>query len=408
MDAREEELDYESSEGCYMTNRELSEKWLTIKKKLDSTASLLAKDFERKKAAYEYSRATVAKKGSLNPNKLHQYKYSEDIFLTTTRLAQAKSHGIVSFIDMSGSMCEIIEDVVCQAMTIAMFCKKVNIPFRFYTFTSRWTSVDDRDEEAKPTEIENTNSLKICEVLSNEMKSSEFKLALKGLYGTACVNGYRGYGRGGVWLDRRNATRFDEMGTTPLVQTTIVAASIVKKFQRKYNVQKTNIMMLTDGYADSINVNVDGDLSVDSYKTTMRFGGKMIHGESSRELYQECLKRLREITGAKITGFFLASKPRDMYQGIWGVEWGKQFKGDDKAIRKEWNKNNIVSFKDAIGYDDYFVVKVGDGYHGDDEFTLPEDKTHEIKDIRNAFKKHSQTKKKAKMLVNKISEAVAV
>ena len=44
-------------------------------------ANLIAKDFERKKAAFEYSRATTAKSGKLDPLKLHCYKTSEDIFL---------------------------------------------------------------------------------------------------------------------------------------------------------------------------------------------------------------------------------------------------------------------------------------------------------------------------------------
>ncbi len=408
----------EESDRCYMVSEDVQNEWLQVKKHLESTANLLAKDFERKKAAYEYSRATVAKKGSLNPNKLHQYKYSEDIFLSVTRLAQAKSHGIVGFVDMSGSMCDIIEDVISQTLTIAMFCKKVNIPFKFYTFTSRWTATDrmngsdDEDlREVGPTEIENVGAVKIAEVLSSEMKSAEFKIAMKGLFGCGIYNGYRyGYSHDrDYYIDRSIYSPYDEMGTTPLIQTTLVAADIVEKFQRKYNVQKTNIMILTDGYADSLGINTDGDLDVDTYKTALNFRGKMVKGESSRELYKGCLKRLREITGAKITGFFLAPKPRELFQGLWDVPWEARKKKEDKDLKKEFNKNHIVSFKDALGYNDYFIVKVGNrNIIEENEFTLPEGKTHEIKDIRNEFKKHNKSKKIVKQLVNKISEAVAV
>ena len=117
--------------------------WAKSKPGLNSTANLLAKDFERKKAAYEYSRAITAKSGKLDPLKLHAYKTSEDIFLTTTQMAQAKSHGIMMFVDYSGSMCDIIEDVINQTITIAMFCRKVNIPFEAYSFTtSGWYGRD--------------------------------------------------------------------------------------------------------------------------------------------------------------------------------------------------------------------------------------------------------------------------
>ena len=71
------------------------EDWSETKMSYKTQANLMAKDFERKKAAFEYSRARTAKSGKLDPLKLHQYKTSEDIFLTTTQLAQAKSHGII-------------------------------------------------------------------------------------------------------------------------------------------------------------------------------------------------------------------------------------------------------------------------------------------------------------------------
>ena len=41
----------------------------------------MIKEFERKKAAKEYRRASVAKTGVLDINKLHSYQYNEDIFL---------------------------------------------------------------------------------------------------------------------------------------------------------------------------------------------------------------------------------------------------------------------------------------------------------------------------------------
>ena len=102
------------------------------------TANLMAKEFERKKAAWEYSRSSEAKKGSLNMTKLHQYEYSEDIFLTVQKLAQAKSHGIFMLIDFSGSMNNILKDVIKQTITVALFCEKVNIPFEAYSFTTKY------------------------------------------------------------------------------------------------------------------------------------------------------------------------------------------------------------------------------------------------------------------------------
>ena len=53
----------------------------------------MIKEFERKKAAKEYRRASVAKTGVLDVNKLHSYKHNEDIFLKKTLIPDGKNHG---------------------------------------------------------------------------------------------------------------------------------------------------------------------------------------------------------------------------------------------------------------------------------------------------------------------------
>jgi len=393
------------SNSCYVYSDGVTEEWTTVKKNLESTANLLAKDFERKKAAFEYSRATTAKKGSLNMNRIHQYKYSEDIFLTVTKLAQSKSHGIVMFIDMSGSMCDIIEDVVKQTITIAMFCKKVAIPFDVYTFTSRGLGVDN-DIIIKGNEIEGLQSIKIVQVLSSTMKPKVFRLASRDLFGMTKTQSYSYVKDYNYYVSRGEVTVYDEMGTTPLVQTSIVAYDIVSKFQRKYGIQKTNIMFLTDGWADRIGIKDDDSSAppranyIDNYKIALNFKGKIIKGEGA-ELYVNCLGRLRELTGAKITGFFLASKLRDFHHGL-----GSDVSYDDrKDLIKTWKKEHVVSFKNKKGYDNYFIVKVGDNKQ-EEEFTPK--KTEKISDIRNEFRKFNKGKKIVKQLVNKITDAVAV
>ena len=90
-----------------------------------------------KKSAYQYSRATVAKSGVLDVNKLHAYKYSEDIFSSITTLADAKSHGMFFIVDMSASMSNEIGTVYKQAINLSMFCKSVGIPFKVYGFTNK-------------------------------------------------------------------------------------------------------------------------------------------------------------------------------------------------------------------------------------------------------------------------------
>ena len=56
--------------------------------------NVLKKEFDMRKAAYQYSRATVARTGVLNVNKLHSYKIDDDIFLSRSEehTSELQSH----------------------------------------------------------------------------------------------------------------------------------------------------------------------------------------------------------------------------------------------------------------------------------------------------------------------------
>jgi len=64
----------------------------------------LAKEFEMKKAAKEHSRAATANSGILDSERLYTYKYNEHIFKKLTITPDGKNHGLVMFVDWSGSM----------------------------------------------------------------------------------------------------------------------------------------------------------------------------------------------------------------------------------------------------------------------------------------------------------------
>ena len=97
--------------------------------------SYLVKEFEMKKNAQQMKRTSVAKTGELNMSKIFSYQFSEDIFKKMSVVPDGKSHGLVMFIDWSGSMHNNIDNTIRQLLNLVMFCKKVNIPFEVYAFT---------------------------------------------------------------------------------------------------------------------------------------------------------------------------------------------------------------------------------------------------------------------------------
>ena len=48
------------------------------------TVNYLVKEFEMKKSADAYKRASISKTGVINVNKLHSYKFNDDIFKKMT------------------------------------------------------------------------------------------------------------------------------------------------------------------------------------------------------------------------------------------------------------------------------------------------------------------------------------
>ena len=115
----------------------------------------MAKEFERKKAAEVYRRQVIAKTGVLDVNKVHQYRYNDDIFLKKTLIPDGKNHGLVMLVDWSASMYYCMHDTLKQILNLTWFCQKVNIPFEVYAFSTAYPSVwdqfrkDDRENGVK-------------------------------------------------------------------------------------------------------------------------------------------------------------------------------------------------------------------------------------------------------------------
>ena len=401
---RDERLIEHDDEYSPYNHRACKEDFAETKMTYKTQANLMAKDFERKKAAFEYSRATTAKSGKLDPLKLHQYRTSEDIFLTTTQMAQAKSHGIIMFLDLSGSMCEIIEDVTAQAITIAMFCRQVNIPFEAYSFTTtaywRQEGKGIRTIAGKASEL-NAESTKVCEMFSNKMNKKTFDEAAYTAFAIAKAHSYSRHTP--YHMSAHSLHAIDGMGSTPLIQTAMLAAKITKEFTRKHALQNTNIMFLTDGYPDGISVVEDEKADVKtSREIVINFEGKMIKGQGGREIYKETLVRLKELTGATIMGFHLAYDASTFGQGYYNVDEDKEF----TDVIKSWRKLGFSAWKNVVGYDDYFIIKINRSARFDSEVFEPK-KADTINDLKREFKKFAKTKKGNKQLVARITDAVA-
>jgi hypothetical protein len=93
----------------------------------------LYKRFCLKRTATNFRNTKVFNTGELDPNRLPQYKFTENIFLNKNVVPENSNHGIVFFIDISSSM-QGVFDHVKRALTVFLFfCRLAGIKYQVWT-----------------------------------------------------------------------------------------------------------------------------------------------------------------------------------------------------------------------------------------------------------------------------------
>ena len=133
----------------------------------NKAVNYMVKEFEMKKAAHAYSRSKQDKSGVVDPLKLHGYKYNDDIFKRLTLLPDGKNHGLMMFIDWSGSMADKLTATIHQLMNLTMFCKKVQIPFEVYAFSNNTSYRSDNNYSDTNNFFHNLNMRTMIYQLTN-------------------------------------------------------------------------------------------------------------------------------------------------------------------------------------------------------------------------------------------------
>lgn len=356
---------------------------------------IMAKEFEMRKSAYQHARATTARSGSLDVNRLYNYKLSDDIFNRVTTLADAKSHGMVMFIDFSGSMSSILKDTIKQTLTLASFCKKVNIPFDVYSFTTR----NSINQAVNTNEIDHRDA-HIVHILSSSFRKADYNEAYKHLYMMGASIDHFSFGyRGNMYWNSR-----EELGGTPLNETIMASRFLLRDFKRKHGVQKVNAIFLTDGEAAAMMVNSIGiDVPVRGYAIDL--DGVVVTGQHTRNLTDLLIAELAK--EFNVIGFFLAERMYEFRGQVWASSDKFVTTEIMTNLRKEYNQNKFVAFKNARGYDHYFIVKAaGRSLDTDsDEFEVSDNAKKG--EIQRAFKKFASSKKANRMLATQFAQIIA-
>lgn len=367
----------------------------------DKFVSLMAKEFEMRKAAFQYSRSQSARSGSLDVSKLYNYKFSDDIFRRVTRLADTKNHGMIMVVDYSGSMHSVMPQVIKQILTLAMFCKKINIPFDVYGFTNSDASPNTVYNATCGLNDINHKGIMLTHQLSSSFSKRDYESAYRQLFNqTTECNTMRYFGQG------PSSGYYDQLGGTPLNEVLTAMPHLIDRFKAKHNVQKTILTILTDGDAQHMHVETSYEMRCSTHGYAIQLKNGLIKAKNNRDVTPLIVDHLRNKCGVITIGYFLADS-RYSFNGAVARAANSWDPLVFSAARKAINAQKFVSYEDTIGYDKYFVLRV-DGRNLDtdtDDFEVADNA--KASDIRRAFKKYTTSKRQNRVLASQFAEAIS-
>ena len=379
------------------------------KKFLDESSNIvnyLVKEFEMKKNAKMYARASQDKTGVIDPNKLHTYKFAEDIFKKITTVPNQKNHGMIFLLDWSGSMQHHLTPTVEQLLNLVMFCRKINIPFSVYKFMNNGSSKYDRYSTVMndpDSPFVNTNktlradqSTRLCQMFTHKQSKSDFLRCAQNLHRSARY-----------FNDRYNWRRRDEqvsvpsisndyyLSSTPLNESLIAMDSIIKKFKNDNHTDKVALVTLTDGSANHLSTENGGEINI-------KLNNRYVKCESSymgndKDLTYRLLKYLKKKYDLDTIGFFLASKYREL-RYLFQVPYKKE-----ALAMKTFSKDKCIADYNT-GYDVYFYVKSDTRV---ENTVIDETATANKKTLKRMFMSGMKKRLQSRVLLNNFIKMVA-
>ena len=377
--------------------------------------SAMAQDFDRKKKAQSLMRAQTSKTGRINMDKVWAYKITEDLFLQNTVVPNGKNHGMILYLDMSGSMSSNMSGTMEQLVLLASFCQKVRIPFEVYGFITNAyaphgyvNSIRRRNNytDKKNIVIQDTN-FRMLQLVATGVSGAKFKMQMANLLALG-----KSYDRNyyDLYLDSTAQTAFG-LGSTPLEEAIMIGRFIAEEFKTRNRVEVLSSVFLTDGEGDANFAIADGgrndhyrkNLAIVDTKTRRTFKANYDGSSSyrSRTFCQALLDLYKNTTGSRMINFYLIN-PYDVKYFI--ARSGVDGVVQDEA-RKSYKKEGAALLKNANGFDDQFLIKDGRNLQVKED-TL-EVESNDKKELMRAFKSFQNQKTVGRVILSKMVEAVA-
>ena len=384
-----------------------------FKRSAQKEVNYLVKEFECRKAADSYARASTARTGVLDCSKLHTYKYNEDLFRKVTTFADGKNHGLVFVLDWSGSMCDVMLDTVKQLFNLVWFCKKVAIPFEVYAFTTDYPLVTPNKTLRELSYKKRDGLVQVGEwfsmmnLLTSKTNGKVLDEQMKNLFRLATS-----FGR---WTQSSYpAPTGLSLSGTPLNEALISLHQILPKFQKENKLQKVQCVVLTDGEACMVKYHreVQRHWEQEPFMGTAHIGPNAFLRDRKTGNTYSCDVDFHEFTDILLRN--LRDRFTDMnFIGIRVLEgrdaghFIRRYCGyygpDFEKVMGAWKKEKAFTIRKS-GYHSYFGLS-SSALSQDTEFEVAECATKS--QIKSAFAKSLKSKKMNKKILGEFIELVA-
>ena len=391
-----------------------------------SVINYMVKEFEMKKRAAEYSRTTLAKTGVIDPVKMNNYRYSDDIFRKMEVVPEGKNHGLLMYLDWSGSMSHDLLSTVEQLMNLVMFCKQVQIPFRVFAFSDAYRKYASTNVE-KNGFLSIENYCNLLELFNNKMSHKDFNSMCTALMGTASWFMYRYNNKAyenkyfndiHSVVGERIYARWEiptpmQLGGTPLQSTIVGAVPIYHKFKNDNRLDIVNTIFLTDGdsqlmafttqendFTDFSNGSNRKRISVISPIT--RKSMRLPQTNNYRETTDFLLRLYREFTNSDVIGFrILPYNKRQFRSELYNyLDFLKV-----EEFFSLMKKDKFITIPNS-GYSEFFGIAGGKNLETANTTMKVSDDAKKGA-ITSAFKKANGNRKSTRVMLNKFIDIVA-
>ena len=403
------------------------------------TVNYLVKEFEMRKSATLYKRAQSAKSGQLDMKKIYGFQINDDLFKRVQIIPEGKNHGMMILLDWSGSMQQVIKQTIEQVINLAMFCQRINIPYRVYAFSSQYRDEEKFEKEMAERQLMSyeerqkfweelraqsearskeevgyfeSRDFHMLELFNNKMTSVDFwKMA-------EMLTDWR------LQWSRRYA-----LGGTPLNEALTWVYQNIGKFIEKNNIEKMTFITLTDGEGGNLQGTktlrartvkeygyYDRDKEV-QVPTTYVKHKHFYRDDVTKKTYRVSdnntaqtrmlVKMIKDRWNVKTVGFYITrNSKRDLY---WAVR-SNTGESDSSAyhmiekMRKGFREDGFFSMKNA-GRDEMFIIPTNKMKIDDGELTASGDMT--ARKLASQFGKYLNQKKTSRVLLSRFIGWVA-